>query len=72
MVPERLDPVPANELPEAGEASAPESEQSIGDFADPTITNDAPIGQAAGDQGREASGEAFAVPAAPAGDAPCP
>ena len=70
LVPERLDPVPADALPEAGaDAAAPGNGQSVGDSGDagaPVL----PVNQAAGVQASEASREPTAVHAAPSGEAP--
>ena len=71
LVPERLDPVPADELPEAGvDAAAPENGQPIGDSRDASATV-LPVNQAAGVQGSESSGETAVVHETQSGEAPC-
>ena len=60
-----------DELPGIGvDAAAPENGQPIGDSADPTTT-EGPVVQAASVPGSDAGGEATAVQAAAAAEAPC-
>ena len=71
LVPDRLDRLPADEVPEAGvDAAAPENGQPVGDSGDASATV-LPVNQAAGVQASGSSGEAAAVNAVPSGEVPC-